>query len=763
MNFILAAFVAGVAGYHLFPYNPDPHWLFVLLGLPLIWRYVWLRWFGGLLLGLSWSCLYVTLQLSTSLPPTLEGKDLILTGTVVDLPVQRGHLSRFELVVSDLEPRQPGFTIPKRVRLSWYGAGVSLKPGEVWHLQVRLKRPHGLLNPGGFDYARWLFRNGIQATGYVRNWQGNQRIEDASRGGWLDRQRLQIATQIGQRLTDPDAAALFRALGIGDRSGLSDQTWELFTRTGTNHLVAISGLHIGMVAGLVFFLGRWFWGRSERLTLKLPTMQAAAWLALGAAAGYAALAGFSLPTQRALAMLGLGMGGLLLGRSLSLSRSFLLALCGVVVIDPMAPLSSSFWLSFAAVGVILLAGSGRLRTPRGWRQWGRVQWVVTIGLAPMLFLLFNQASLIAPLANLVLVPWYSLVLVPLVLLSIATLALPLPQDFLLNSTATLLEQTLRFMYWLAQSPYALVHRPDLPVSVWLIGCLGVLLLLLPRGMPGRALGVLLVAPMLFNNPQRPPARGALFTLLDVGQGLSCVIETAQHVLIYDTGPAYASGFISAEAVLIPYLRSRGIERVDRLILSNADRDHASGVEALVSELKITRVFSGETLAQLPTEKCQAGVAWNWDGVHFRILHPFPGDRFSDSNNASCVLQVETDTDRLLIPGDVEREAEQLLVARHGDLLRTDILVAPHHGSNTSSTQRFVARVRPDFVLFPTGYGNRFGFPKAAVMERWQNTGARLLNNAETGAIQFWLGSDKLVPELYRENHPATWRADRQVQ
>jgi competence protein ComEC len=270
----------------------------------------------------------------------------------------------------------------------------------------------------------------------------------------------------------------------------------------------------------------------------------------------------------------------------------------------------------------------------------------------------------------------------------------------------------------------------------------------------------MIVPMLCNSPQRPQSGEALFTLLDVGQGLSGVVETAGHVLVYDTGPAYASGFNTASAVVLPYLRSRGIARIDRLVVSNADRDHAGGIQVLQREIPIVSILSGETLGPIATERCRAGQAWQWDGVAFRILHPGSEDRFHNSNDASCVLQVETAEDRLLIPGDVEQEAERLLVERYAQTLRSDILVAPHHGSNTSSSQTFVTGTQPAYVLFPTGYRNRFGFPKAAVMARWQGVGATLLNNAETGAIQFWLGSaqHELQPLLYREDHPALWRS-----
>ncbi|MEN8167309.1 MAG: DNA internalization-related competence protein ComEC/Rec2, partial [Pseudomonadota bacterium] len=568
MNLILITFVAGVTGFHLLPLLPDHRWLLAAMAIPICWRYARLRPAAALLAGFCWSFLNASIQLSALLPPELEGRDLTLTGVISSIPSQKGLITRFEMDVSTVQSLQGDIAGPEKVRLSWYKTQQTPVPGQLWQLKVRLKRPRGWQNPGGFDYARWLFSHGIQATGYVRHWDGNQPLGDGYRAGWLDRLRMHIGAEINQRFEGARTAALIRALAIGDRGGMSTEDWEAFTRTGTNHLVAISGLHIGMVAGLMFFLGQWLWRRSEWLMLRLATVRAGAWLALLSATVYAALAGFSLPTQRALIMLCLGLGAVLIGRSLSLSRSLCLALFGVVLLDPWAPLSAGFWLSFGAVAVILFSLSGRLSRPVGWRQWGRVQWVVALGLLPLLFILFNKASVIAPLVNLILVPWFSLVLVPLVLLSVSLMALPV--GFLLGLTGGLTELTLHGLDWASQLPYALVYRPDLPVWVWATAIAGVLFILLPRGMPGRSLGLLLVAPMLLNQPARPQEGSLLFTLLDVGQGLSCVVETAEHVLVFDTGPAFPSGFNTAEAVLIPYLHSRGIRRIDQLIVSNGD-------------------------------------------------------------------------------------------------------------------------------------------------------------------------------------------------
>lgn len=764
MNLILLCFVTGTAAFQLLPFLPDPYWFLLVMLLPVAWIYARLRPPAALLAGLFWSFAHAGIQFSALLPSSLEGKDLTLTGVISSIPITKATMTRFEMDVSSLESTHRVLNAPEKVRLSWYRANAVLKqgqlfkPGQVWRLKVRLKRPRGFQNPGGFDYERWLFAHGIQATGYVRPWDGNQLQDPGYQGGWIDRMRQQLAMDIRGQMEDERSAALIKALAIGDRSGMSSDDWRMFSNTGTSHLVAISGLHIGMVAGLMFFLGQWAWRRSEWLLLKLAAIRAAAWMALGSATVYAALAGFSLPTQRALIMLTLGLGAVLLGRSLSISRSLALALFGVVLVDPFATFSAGFWLSFGAVGVILLAMAGRIGRPKGWRNWGKVQWVVALGLAPLLFILFNQASLIAPLVNLILVPWFSLVLVPLVLLAVVTMSLALPSEILFEAAGLLARLTLQTLDWLSQLPFALLYRPDLPEWVWLTAVAGVVLLLLPRGTPGRAVGLLLIIPIMVNHPPRQPQGSLLFTLLDVGQGLSCVVETADHVLVYDTGPAFASGFNTAEAVLIPYLRSRGIEKIDQLIISNGDRDHAGGVENLLSEVEVVQVMAGEPLDFIAVESCRMTMDWEWDGVYFQILHPQADDHFASSNNASCVLKITSAGGTILMSGDVERDAERLLVQRHGDALKSDILVVPHHGSKTSSTQAFVEHADPAYALFPTGYRNRFGFPHQAVVERWRQAGAKQINTTETGAVQFQLEAGQSVhePMLHRKNHQHFW-------
>ncbi|MET0065240.1 MAG: DNA internalization-related competence protein ComEC/Rec2, partial [Candidatus Thiodiazotropha sp.] len=408
----------------------------------------------------------------------------------------------------------------------------------------------------------------------------------------------------------------------------------------------------------------------------------------------------------------------------------------VVLVDPLAPLEAGFWLSFLAVGSIWWIAAGRLESAAGWRQALVIQGAVTLGLVPMLFLLFGQASLIAPLVNLIMVPWFSLVLVPLLLLGLPLLIWPDAATLWFAGLGHLADLSLGLLEGCAALSWAAVSMPQAGLWVWLLALMGVLLGLLPRGVPGRWMGLWMCLPVLVVQPERPVPGGFWLTLLDVGQGLACVVETRNHVLLYDTGPGAANGYSAAAAVIEPYLLSRGRSRIDRLILSNGDQDHAGGATFLKSALAVLSTLSGESARVGDAEACESGLQWDWDGVSFRILHPAPGDRFNDSNNRSCVLQVESGGHRVLLPGDVEKDAEQRLVARYPDSLQSQILIASHHGSAGASSPAWVEAVQPDWVLFSTGYRNSYGFPRASVVDRWRAQGAATLNTADCGSIRF---------------------------
>jgi competence protein ComEC len=709
-----------------------------------------------LVAGYLWSLVVAAPVLNQTLPAELEGQDLLVEGRVISLPVSRKHRVRFEFDIQQAKFKGKLVSLPDRVRLSWYGKPPVLVPGESWRLRIRLKRPHGFMNPGGFDYEAWLFQHRIRATGYVRNDAVNRRVT-AAQGYLVQRWRLRIREHL--RTVLPAATAgMMLALVTGDRSAITPAQWRVMRRTGTTHLMAISGLHIGLVAGLAFFAGQALWRFSRRGLLWLPAPKAGAILALVAAVMYAALAGFSIPTQRALIMVAVVMLALLSSRPVSPSRILALALLLVLILDPLAVLAAGFWLSFGAVAIIFYGLAGRLGKLSRWQQAIRVQWGIAFGLFPLLILFFQQISLVAPLANLVAVPVVGLLVVPLALLGTFLLVpTPVVGTGLLNFASAMLGIVFQGLERLGESPFAQVNIANSsPLTVLLAGC-GVLLILLPRGMSGRWLGVILLLPLLLADPPQPAEGEAWLTLLDVGQGLSAVVQTRHHTLVFDTGPRFDENFDAGRAVVVPFLRHAGVSKIDMLILSHGDSDHVGGADSLLATYPVRRILSSvsDTLPDQPVEQCQRGQQMVWEGVRIRVLHPemIPARLHND---ASCVLQVTAGDQTLLLTGDIEKPAELALLRQIPEQLAATVLVAPHHGSNTSSTAAFIRAVAPDLVLFPVGYRNRYHFPDSRVLARYDTPGVAHLDTAGSGAIRVRLGRGDLSPRPYRLTAQRYW-------
>lgn len=708
--------------------------------------------------GFLWALFQAHLLLDENLPPRAEGVDLWLEGRIASLPARTPRRVRFELAVDSARLAATGQPVAmvSRVRLSWYGRFPDLVPGETWRLRVRLKRPHGFRNPGGFDYERWLFRHGIRATGYVRADPGNRRLATA-RGDVVNRLRHGLRQRLEAWLPDTPAAGLLQALVVGDRSDIGEQEWAVLRATGTNHLMAISGLHIGLLAGLGFWLGRWLWRFSGRGLLWLPAPRFGVLTALFLATGYAALAGFSVPTQRALIMAAVGLLALWRYRRVASGQTLGLALLLVLAFDPLAVLDPGLWLSFAAVGLIFYGLQGRLRAAGRLGQALRVQWWISLGLLPLLLLLFGQASLISPLANLLAVPLVGLLVVPLALLgSLPGLIWPVGGEFLLAAGTWLMQGILSGLGILAGWPYAQWGGATVSGLATVLALAGMLLLLMPRGMPGRFAGALLLLPLLFPPSSGPPPGQADFTLLDVGQGLAAVVRTRGHVLIYDTGPRFGPDFEAGSAVVVPFLRAAGIGKIDRLLISHGDSDHRGGAAAILRALPVADFLASRrlTIGGRRSRPCRAGEGWEWDGVRFDLLHPQAGE--GRGNDASCVLRVAAAGRVLLLTGDIERPAERRLVRRLGTALRADVLVAPHHGSRSSSSPAFLEAVRPRWVLFPVGYRNRYGFPDPRVRARYAQRRVRMLASAACGAGALRLGGEPLQMRCYRRAARHYW-------
>lgn len=655
MRLAMIALAAGLLGLRFLPGLPGSEWLLglaLLGGLLLLSRLYPLGW---LLLGLVWACHSAQGLLDERLPAALDGRTLWLEGRVVGLPEHAEGVTRFYLE----EVRSRRTALPARLRLSWHAAPV-LAAGETWRLAVRLKRPRGLLNPHAFDYEAWLAAHRVGATGAVK--AGARLVAAEGSAAWRDRLRSRLL-----EVPAHGREGVLAALVLGDGSGLSRTDWQLLQDTGTVHLLVISGQHVALLAGLLyalvlglFRLGCWPRG--------WPWLPCACALAMLGALGYGLLAGFEVPVQRACAMLAIVLLWRWRFRHLGVWLPLLVALNLVLMAEPLASLQPGFWLSFGAVALLAWCFSGRLGVGSGWLALPRAQWAMTLGLLPLLLALGLPVSLSGPLANLLAVPWVSLGVVPLALLGCLLLPLPGVGSSLLWLAGLQLDGLFAVLAALASlAPATSLAAP--PFWALLLGGLGVLLALLPLGVPLRLCGLLMLLPALCV-PRPPVAAGeAEVRVFDVGQGLAVLVRTREHALLYDAGPA-GRGFDSGARVLLPSLRGLGMRHLDVLLLSHADQDHAGGAAALLAGLSVDQLLSGEPDAlhlARPAERCRDGAQWQWDGVRFTTWHWAAA---GNANEASCVLQVEATGERLLLTGDIGVAGERRLLEEGRDLRAT---------------------------------------------------------------------------------------------
>jgi competence protein ComEC len=687
---------------------------------------------GGVLVGVGWAALLAHAALADHLVQADEGRDLQLVGTVDNLPYRFDGGVRFHVAVEQVAGNAS--RVPPRVALSWYagmrdrhGALVEVQPGQRWRLTVRLQRPHGNANPHGFDYEAWLLEQGVRATGYVRPGR-NELLAQWVPGPRhaLERARDTLRARILSALDGAPYRGVIVALVVGDQRGIAQSDWEVFNRTGISHLVSISGLHVTMLAGLAAWITAFLWRRSffteAQLPLRVPAQRVAALAGALVALLYVLLAGFGVPAQRTFYMLAVVAAALWLGRIASASHVLCLALGVVVLLDPWAMLWPGFWLSFGAVAAILYASVGRLERRRpGWRGTlllaARTQWAVTVALVPLTILMFGQVSLVSPLANAVAIPVISLFVTPLALAG-SVLPSPLAEPVLgaAHAAVTILAAGLE---WLAAPRLAVWSAPAPQPWMLALALAGTAWLLAPRGWPHRWAGLAAWTPLLTQMPTAPPPGAFRVTAFDVGQGMALLVETHRHRLLYDAGPQYAPGADGATRVILPYLRGRGIGRLDAMIVSHSDLDHAGGALSVLAALPVAHTLSSlppghpAVLRSARHARCEAGRRWRWDGVGFEMLGPLARtyeDPALKANARSCVLRIEADAKAdakaILLAADIEAAQEAELLRRLPAGLRADVLLAPHHGSGTSSSAAFLRAVRPALGIFQVGYRNR---------------------------------------------------------
>lgn len=718
----MLALAMGLLALRFLPALP-PVWLLVLMpvvALTLLpFRTYPLAFF---LFGLTWACMSAQLALNDRLPARLDGQTLWLQGQVAGLPQSIDGVVRFQL--EDARSRRAN--LPRTIRVAWYD-GPQVRSGERWRLAVKLKAPGGLVNADAFDYEAWLLAQRIGATGTVLDGQ----LLAPTAPSWRDALR--------QRLLQVDAQGReggIAALVLGDDSGLSTTDWQVLQDTGTVHLLVISGTHIGLLSGLIYGLiaGLARLGAWPRF---IPWLPAACILAFAGALGYGFLAGFEVPVRRACVMIGMVLLWRLRFRQLGVSWPMLLSLNLVLLFEPLVSLKPGFWLSFAAVGILIVIFSGRLGAWRWLQSWTRAQWLIAVGLLPILLALNVPVSVSGPAVNLIAVPWISLVTLPLALVGTALLAVPVIGEGLLWLAGGSM-QWLFGVLTLAASWMPAWTGPAVPFWAWLISLIGGGLLLLPSGVPMRLMGWPMLLLCVFPPLETVPQGRVEVQQVDVGQGLAILLRTRDHSLLYDAGPRFGE-FDTGQRVVLPAIRKTGVQALDVMLLSHADADHAGGAPAIVQGLPVQRVLGGDAgrlPSELQAESCRNGENWTWNAVKFST---WIWEGAAEGNQASCVLSVEANGERLLLTGDIDVKAERAMLD-DGFNVRADWLQSPHHGSRSSSSKPFLREVAPRGVLISRGRNNSFGHPHPLVLSRYQWLGIAVYDSAELGAITLQLGA-----------------------
>lgn len=720
-------------------------------------------------------CLHTAAKIiAERIPNAYEGAPLLITGKIISLPEVQQHSAHFDFLIGTMQPLQPIkaniiWSMPKKIHLSWYFFLHEPRPilmiGDTWRLTVRLKSARSTFNPASFDYEAWLFAHRITAIGSVVNHADNQKIAISLLKDLLQSWRQKILIAIEQALPNNANLGVVEALALGVRDQLSSTQWQIMEATGTNHLLAIAGLHIGFVFGFFYLLSQWLWRRITRLMLYVPAHAAGLCIAWVITLYYSMLSGFALPAERALAMLSIAVCANLLRRYLPPWQSMAIGLLVLFLCDPLIIFSDSFYLSFIAVMVIIYALNGYAHRSH-LLQLVRLQWLLGFALAPFTLYFFHQMSLINGLANAIAIPWIAWGALPFIMLGIFFLPFS-------HAMATLFWQVSAKIltgYWPTLHFFARLQGlqwqavPSLLLLV--LALLGVMLLFLPKGFPGRFLGLFALLPLLFTPLPVHPGNTFKITQLDVGQGLSTLIQTAHHTLVFDTGPRLDDHYDMGQSVVVPALIAAQCRVLDMLMISHGDNDHSGGAQAVLNHLPVKRLLTSvpelytplfvggmRNTAQSPIKKimawlvgawsppkienCQAGQSWQWDGVVFTVLSP-SSDLMGSKNNRSCVLHIHNAFHSILLTGDIEKPAEQILLKNFTGTLHAEIIVAPHHGSKTSSSTAFLLAVRPTWVFYATGYRNRFHFPSDDTVARYQSLGVISMNTAKAGQISAWV-------------------------
>lgn len=810
-------FTFGVIAVGYVPSLPALGWISGLLPL-ILCGFIWPRWWLGIALGagIAWGIIAGHQLVDQQLNEQFVGRDLVLTGQISGLPERDEQRLRFEFRVQSIATTNGELItsnhFPRKLQLSWYQARAynvksnqaaalpRLVIGDHWQLKVRLKRPRGFVNPAGFDYHAWLLRQGVGATGYVVAHNDNQRIDvvssEFSWEDWINQQRHHLQQWV-INYSDSSERGILVALLIGDAALVEKSQWQRMQQTGTSHLIAISGLHVGFLALFGFYAGLLLGKCVQLLWHRCPALVIAWMCAIGCATFYSALAGFNIPTVRTLIMLSLFYAACLARRTLRISDIFCWALVLVVILDPLAAYDMGFWLSFGAVGLLLVYFSGRLIAKRSGEPWVgftltemlvgflRSQWVMFIGLILPLSLLVSTVSLVAPAANAIAIPLITFLVVPLLLIGASIgEAWPEVSTILLTAAAKAMEMLAVFLDQLLALAGAWASPVvAFPPSLFLLLALSVLVIILPRGLFPKYLGIMgvVLAAALGLLIKSPVSEDLKLTVLDVGQGTAIVVQVGSRTLVYDTGPQYTRSFDAGSAIIAPYLYAQGIRAIDYLVISHRDMDHAGGATGLLEKVHVGQILEGEPERNVASrflsaardadafpvapathvsQRCHDYPPWRWQTIEFRFLAVPVAARssvFNNANNQSCVLLISYGDEHILLPGDIETRVEHQLLYGEQVPKNLAVLAAAHHGSKSSSGLLWVERTRPRYVVYSAGYRSQHGHPHPQVKARYDAVGSQAFSTAESGAMIFrWRDLRLESVELYREKARRYW-------
>jgi len=695
------------------------------------------------LAGFAWMSIFSYTLMNQGIDEKFLNQPIETQGYIVSLPASNAQKSIFLYEV--VKP----FTA--KVRLSWYDVDrPKLIVGDEWALTIKLKHNNGLRNQGGFDYEKWLFSNKISATGYVRESEFNK-VLSSSNTAFIHQLRQSIRTTLSPYLHELNFAGVINALVLGDRSLIKNTHWLLFQQTNTTHLSVISGLHIGLISTLLFFITSFLWRLSRRLVIVVPTQVVGAFFGIIGALSYAFIAGFSVPTQRAFIMASVAFLSIILRTQYSVWTLYGLAMFLVLILNPLSVYDVGFWLSFYAVGVILY-GVSLFNNKHALLKLIYLQLLICIAMLPITLWFFQSSSSLSGLANLVAIPTFSFIVTPISLLgalfSVAEITTLAQLCFdIADKTLSLLGV---FLQQISDLSFNRLHFMPASALDLLILVLGACLLILPRGLKLRRAALLLITIPILTSQTNIPSKTVLIDVLDVGQGLSVIVRTENHTLIYDTGSQSPSGFNMGDAALIPFLIANQVNNIDTIIISHGDNDHIGGLQAIMSNFTIGRILSSVP-NKIPgtVERCHLGQSWIWDGVQFDILSPTSDTTFK-GNNASCVLKVSTADASLLLTGDIEKKAEKALLKNNSINLDAEVMLIPHHGSKTSSTEAFIGAISPAIAISSAGYKNPYKHPATVIVERYRDNGVVVFNTSCSGQLSFIL-DDKITMNEYRKD------------